>query len=72
MTAGSRASPADFIVVVPGYLGSKLRKRAAGETFGVDFRSIPKNPVRWGEWLDELLASPMLGDRRRSVVRRLE
>jgi hypothetical protein len=69
---GSRESPSDLVVVVPGYMGSKLRKRATGETVWVDFRSIPRNPARWGEWLDGLLTSPMLGGRRRSVVRCLE
>lgn len=55
MDTKSRELPAHFIVIVPGYMGSKLRSRAAGETVWVDFRSIPKNPARWGDWLDGLL-----------------
>jgi pimeloyl-ACP methyl ester carboxylesterase len=55
MNTGSRDLPAHFIVIVPGYMGSKLRRRSTGETIWVDFRSIPKNPAKWGEWLDGLL-----------------
>lgn len=55
MSTRQREPPGHFIVIVPGYMGSKLRSRATGETVWVDFRSIPKNPARWGDWLDALL-----------------
>jgi len=49
--------PAHFIVVVPGYMGSKLRSRRTGEISWVDLRSVPKNPATWGDWLEGLLRS---------------
>ena len=47
--------PPHFIVIVPGYTGSKLRDRTTGETVWVDFASIPKNPFLWDDWVDHLL-----------------
>jgi len=55
MDTASRELPAHFIVIVPGYMGSKLRSHTTGKTVWVDFSSIPKNPGRWGDWLDGLL-----------------
>lgn len=49
--------PPHFIVIVPGYMGSKLRDRTTGEIVWVDFTSIPKNPLHWDDWLDHLLES---------------
>ncbi len=43
--------PPHFIVFVPGYLGSKLRDKASGKTWWVDFSSIPLNPLEWDAWL---------------------
>jgi len=50
-------TPAHFIVIVPGYMGSRLRSRQTGDILWVDFHSIPKNPARWGDWLEGLLHS---------------
>ncbi len=47
--------PPHFIVIVPGYMGSKLRERTTGKILWVDFASIPKNPLQWDDWLDHLL-----------------
>jgi len=47
--------PPHFIVIVPGYTGSKLRDRTTGEAVWVDFASIPKNPFLWDDWVDHLL-----------------
>jgi hypothetical protein len=46
--------PPHFIVIVPGYMGSKLRSKKTGKIVWVDFRSILLSPLRWGEWLDDL------------------
>jgi len=55
-TAPQRSGPpSHFLVIVPGYMGSKLRDRTTGETVWVDFGSMPKNPVHWQGWLDHLL-----------------
>lgn len=46
--------PPHFVVIVPGYMGSKLRNKATGEIVWVDFQSIPFSPLRWDDWLDNL------------------
>lgn len=48
--------PPHFIVIVPGYMGSKLRNKTTGEIVWVDFQSIPLSPLRWDDWLDNLFA----------------
>jgi pimeloyl-ACP methyl ester carboxylesterase len=55
MTGPHGTIPAHFLVIVPGYMGSKLRDRTTGRTVWVDFASIPKNPLQWGAWLDGML-----------------
>ena len=47
--------PPHFIVIVPGYMGSKLRDKTTGEIVWVDFSTIPKNPRHWNAWVDRLL-----------------
>lgn len=47
--------PPHFLVIVPGYMGSKLRDRTTGKTAWVDFQSIPRNPLQWDDWIDNLL-----------------
>ena len=47
-------APPHFIVIVPGYMGSKLRDKTTGELVWVDFGSIPANPLKWEGWLDDL------------------
>ena len=49
-TLGESAPP-HFIVIVPGYMGSKLRDKQTGELVWVDFNSIPKNPLGWNNWI---------------------
>jgi hypothetical protein len=46
--------PPHFIVIVPGYMGSKLRNKTTGKIVWVDFRSIPLSPMGWDDWLDDL------------------
>lgn len=57
MSSDTARVPPHFIVVVPGYLGSKLRDRTTGKTVWVDFGSMPKNPLHWGDWVKELADS---------------
>jgi pimeloyl-ACP methyl ester carboxylesterase len=47
--------PPHFIVVVPGYMGSKLRDKNTGEIVWIDFSTVPKNPSHWDDWVDNLL-----------------
>jgi pimeloyl-ACP methyl ester carboxylesterase len=47
-------APPHFIVIIPGYMGSKLRSKTTGKTVWVDFQSIPLSPLQWENWLDEL------------------
>jgi len=46
--------PPHFIVIVPGYMGSRLRSKTTGKIVWVDFQSIPLSPLRWDDWLDDL------------------
>lgn len=46
--------PSHFIVIVPGYMGSTLRDRTTGEIVWIDFGTIPKNPLKWDDWLTSL------------------
>jgi hypothetical protein len=46
--------PPHFIVIVPGYMGSKLRNKTTGKIVWVDFQSIPLSPLGWDDWLDDL------------------
>jgi pimeloyl-ACP methyl ester carboxylesterase len=50
----SNGSPPHFIVVIPGYMGSKLRDKATGQIVWVDFSTIPLNPFQWDDWLTGL------------------
>jgi hypothetical protein len=54
MSDQSSQVPPHFVVLVPGYLGSKLRDKRSGEIVWVDFSSIPLNPLRWDDWVDNL------------------
>ncbi|HBY99425.1 MAG TPA: hypothetical protein DEP84_36720 [Chloroflexi bacterium] len=55
-TTPGNVSP-HFLVIVPGYMGSKLRDRTTGEIVWVDFQSIPKNPFQWDGWIDHLFGA---------------
>jgi pimeloyl-ACP methyl ester carboxylesterase len=48
--------PPHFIVIVPGYMGSKLRDKTTGKIVWVDFSTIPANPLKWEGWLESLFA----------------
>ncbi len=50
----ANGAPPHFIVIVPGYMGSKLRDKSSGQIVWVDFSSIPLNPWQWDDWLDQL------------------
>jgi hypothetical protein len=50
----SNIAPPHFIVIVPGYMGSKLRDKKTGEIIWIDFSSIPVNPFEWQGWIDGL------------------
>lgn len=52
----SDGPPPHFIVIVPGYMGSRLRDRETGEIVWVDFSSLPHNPLEWEGWLDRLFS----------------
>lgn len=49
--------PNHFIVIVPGFMGSKLRDRKTGEIVWIDLKSIPWNPFQWNRWLDKLFSA---------------
>jgi pimeloyl-ACP methyl ester carboxylesterase len=52
----TNAAPSHFIVLIPGFMGSKLRDRTTGETVWVDFSTVPLNPLQWQGWFDNLYA----------------
>jgi len=52
-----KQAPPHFIVIVPGYMGSKLRKRDTKEVIWVDTSSIPLNPFSWKSWLNNILTT---------------
>ena len=54
--APGNGQPSHFIVVVPGYMGSKLRDKTTGEIVWIDFSTIPANPLRWDDWLNNLFS----------------
>ena len=51
----SQGVPPHFVVIVPGYMGSKLRRRDTRQTVWIDFSTIPPNPLRWDDWLADFL-----------------
>jgi pimeloyl-ACP methyl ester carboxylesterase len=48
--------PTHFLVIVPGFMGSKLRDKMTGEIIWVDFSSIPLNPFEWDKWIENLFS----------------
>jgi pimeloyl-ACP methyl ester carboxylesterase len=46
--------PDHFIVIVPGFMGSRLRSRKTGNIEWIDFSSVPRVPFQWDAWLDHL------------------
>lgn len=57
MSPQSGGVPSHFLVIVPGYMGSTLRDKTTGEVVWIDFSSIPKNPLKWDDWLDHLITT---------------
>jgi pimeloyl-ACP methyl ester carboxylesterase len=46
--------PPHFVVIVPGYMGSKLRNKTTSEIVWVDFQTLPLSPLGWAGWVDNL------------------
>lgn len=57
MSPEANGVPNHFLVIVPGFLGSKLRSRTTDETVWIDFSTIPANPLQWDDWVDNLLTT---------------
>lgn len=55
MAAAENQAPHHFLVIVPGYMGTKLRLRDTKEVVWVNTSSIPLNPFSWESWLTTLL-----------------
>ena len=48
-------TPPHFLVIIPGFMGSKLRDKTSNEVVWVDFSTIPTNPLAWQGWLERFL-----------------
>ncbi len=46
--------PPHFLVIIPGFMGSKLNRKKGGDTVWADLNSLPINPLQWEGWLDRL------------------
>lgn len=55
MSPQSGGVPSHFLVIVPGYMGSTLRDKTTGDVVWIDFGSVPKNPLKWDDWLTHLM-----------------
>jgi pimeloyl-ACP methyl ester carboxylesterase len=51
----SELLPSHFIVIVPGYMGSKLRDRNTGEIVWLDIPGLLQNPFKIGDAIDTML-----------------
>ncbi len=47
--------PSHYLVIIPGFMGSKLRDKETGEFVWVNLSSLPPNPFEWEVWLDRML-----------------
>lgn len=47
--------PPHFIVIVPGYMGSKLRDKKTGEIVWLDIPGLLRNPLKIGKAIDSML-----------------
>ena len=45
--------PPHYLIIIPGFMGSKLRKKSSGEVVWLDFSSLPINPFQWHTWLEQ-------------------
>lgn len=57
MATAENTVPRHFLVIVPGYMGSKLRHRDSREVVWVNTANIPWNPLQWKSWLTTLLTT---------------
>ena len=57
MAESGNTVPHHFLVIVPGYMGSKLRNRDTKEIVWVNTGTIPLNPLSWKGWLTTLLTT---------------
>ncbi len=48
--------PTHILIVIPGFMGSKLRDPVTNEIIWLDLSAIPREPWRWDDWLDNLFA----------------
>ncbi len=53
---GAGKPPDHIIVLVPGFMGSKLRDKTTGELVWLDFSQAGLNPLQWEPWLRNLAA----------------
>jgi Lecithin:cholesterol acyltransferase len=53
----TKGPPKHFVVIVPGYMGSRLRSKKSGKIAWIDFPSLLKNPLKIGDAIDEMLES---------------
>ena len=57
--------PPHFLVIVPGYMGSKLKDKTSGQVVWIDLSTIPTNPLKWKGWVDGLFAFGWVDTERR-------
>ena len=53
-TAGHQGPPKHILVVIPGYMGSKLRDKKTGEIVWIDLPAMARNPLKMGSAVDNL------------------
>lgn len=49
--------PDHFIVLVPGFMGSRLRDKNTGELVWIDFSQAGLNPLKWDAWLERVTST---------------
>jgi pimeloyl-ACP methyl ester carboxylesterase len=57
MAEAENKVPNHFLVIVPGYMGTKLRHRDTREIVWVNTSNIPWLPIYWKGWLTNLLTT---------------
>lgn len=55
MSSEQNLVPKHFVVIVPGYMGSKLRDPQSREVVWVNLSSVPWQPWEWESWLNRLI-----------------